>query len=69
MNDRPKIPDAEARAHSIANWRETIRKIDALNSTLDELIAMVEAENLRSPLTLYRLNKLNRTESLEQTTN
>jgi hypothetical protein len=56
-----KIPDAETRARSIANWRKTIRKIDALNYTLDELIAMVEAENRRSPLMLYRLNKLDRT--------
>jgi hypothetical protein len=66
---QPKIPDAETRARSVANWRETIRKIDALTYALDELIAMVEAENRRSPLTLYRLNKLDRAKSLEQTPN
>ncbi|MDF0555971.1 hypothetical protein [Kamptonema sp. UHCC 0994] len=56
MNNQLKIPDAETRARNVANWRETIRKIDALTLSLDELIAMVEEHNRRSPLT-YRLNK------------
>lgn len=30
MNDKPRIPDAETRARSVANWRKTIRKIDNL---------------------------------------
>jgi len=58
MNDKPIIPDAETRARSVANWRETIRKIDNLTYQLDELIAMVEEHNRRSPLTAYRLGKL-----------
>ena len=57
MNHQLKIPDAETRARNVANWRETIRKIDALTLSLDELIAMVEEHNRRSPLTTYRLNK------------
>ncbi|MGK7901705.1 MAG: hypothetical protein AB4352_09865 [Hormoscilla sp.] len=58
MNDKQRIPDAETRARSVANWRETIRKIDNLTYELDELIAMVEEHNRRSPLTAYRLGKL-----------
>jgi len=58
MNDKPRIPDAETRARSVANWRETIRKIDALTYQLDELLAMVEEHNRRSPLTAYRLGNL-----------
>lgn len=54
MNNQKKIPDAETRARSVANWRETIRKIDALTLALDELIAMVEEHNRNSPLTVYR---------------
>lgn len=58
MNDKPRIPDAETRARSVANWRKTIRKIDNLTYQLDELIAMVEEHNRHSPLTAYRLGKL-----------
>lgn len=58
MNDKQRIPDAETRARSVANWRQTIRKIDNLTYELDELIAMVEEHNRRSPLTAYRLGKL-----------
>ncbi|MCB8759377.1 hypothetical protein L2E68_06920 [Planktothrix agardhii 1029] len=57
MNKTRTIPDAETRARSVANWREVIRKIDAVTLALDELIAMVEEHNRHSPLTLYRLAK------------
>ncbi len=57
MNDQKKIPDAETRTRSVANWRETIRKIDALTLALDELIAMVEENNRKSSLTAYRVGK------------
>lgn len=57
MNHRPQIPDAETRAQAVANWRETIGKIDALTLSLDELLAMVEDCKRRSPLTAYRLDK------------
>jgi hypothetical protein len=57
MNKPRTIPDAETRARSVANWREAIRKIDAVTLALDELIAMVEEHNRHSPLTLYRLAK------------
>jgi hypothetical protein len=57
MNKPRTIPDAETRARSVANWREAIRKIDAVTLALDELIAMVEEHNRHSPLTLYRLGK------------
>lgn len=57
MNKPRTIPDAETRARSVANWREAIRKIDAVTLALDELIAMVEEHNRHSPLNLYRLAK------------
>ena len=57
MNNQKKIPDAETRARSVANWRETIRKIDTLTLALDELIAMVEEHNRNSLLTAYRAGK------------
>jgi hypothetical protein len=66
MNNQQKIPDAETRARSIANWRETNQKIDALTLVLDELIAMVEAENRRTPLTVHRLGKLNQSKLLDR---
>jgi hypothetical protein len=43
MHNQKKIPDAETRARSVANWRETIRKVDALTLALGELIAMLNA--------------------------
>ena len=36
MNKPRTIPDAETRARSVANWREAIRKIDAVTLALDE---------------------------------
>lgn len=65
MNNPRTIPDAETRARSVANWREAIRKIDAVTLALDELIAMVEEHNRHSPLTLYRLGRY-KGEAVEQ---
>jgi hypothetical protein len=65
MNKPRTVPDAETRARSVANWREAIRKIDAVTLALDELIAMVEEHNRHSPLTLYRLAKY-KGEAVEQ---
>ena len=42
MNNKPKIPDAETRARSVANMRETCRQLELVTLELDELIAMVE---------------------------
>ena len=44
MNDKPRIPDPETRARSVANMRETCRQLDLWNLELDELIAMVETD-------------------------
>jgi hypothetical protein len=51
------IPDAETRAQNVANWKETILRLDALNLELDHLIAIVEAENRKNPVMLHRLRK------------
>ncbi|MBC6481412.1 MAG: hypothetical protein GDA56_30320 [Hormoscilla sp. GM7CHS1pb] len=58
MNNKPRIPDAQTRAKNVARMREAIRQIDAFTYQLDELLAMVEEHNRRSPLTAYRLGKL-----------
>ena len=47
MNNKPKIPDAETRARSVANMRETCRQLELVTLELDELIAMVEMDLCR----------------------
>ncbi len=39
----PKIPDAETRERLVAQLRESNRKLDIFNLSLDELIAKLEA--------------------------
>ncbi len=39
----PKIPDAETRKRLVAQLRESNRKLDIFNLSLDELIAKLEA--------------------------
>ena len=47
MNNKPKIPDAQTRARSVANMRETSRQLELVTLELDELIAMVEVDLCR----------------------
>ena len=39
----PRIPDAETRERLVAQLRESNRKLDIFNLSLDELIAKLEA--------------------------
>ena len=57
MTHHPRIPDPETRARSVARLREACKMLDALNLFLDDAIAQVEAENRKSPLYAYRLQK------------
>jgi len=57
MNNERKIPNPKTRAKNVARMRDAIRQVDALTLKLDELIAMVEEHNRRSPLTVHRLGK------------
>ena len=52
-----RIPNPERFQRAAKRLRETCRELDALNLQLDELIAKVEADIRRSPLTQYRLKR------------
>ena len=47
-----RIPNPEGFQRAAKRLQETCRELDALNLQLDELIAKVEADIRRSPLTL-----------------
>ena len=51
------LPDPQKVQKTVRELREVCRQFDALNYTLDELIAQVEAEIRNSPLTIHRLRK------------
>ncbi len=57
MDDKPKLPEPEIIDKTLNNLRSVCQQLDALTLQLDELIAMVEADIRRSPLTNYRLKK------------
>jgi hypothetical protein len=57
MTSHQIIPDAQTRAQNVARMREANLRLDALNLQLDHLIAMVETENRKNPVTLHRLGK------------
>ena len=62
-----RTPDPVAFERMALRLRENCREWDALNLQLDELIAKVEADIRRSPLTQYRLNRAKQsTESVGQ---
>jgi hypothetical protein len=54
---KPLIPDPQKIQKTVLNLRKVCRQFDALNCTLDELIAQIESEIRNSPLTSYRLGK------------
>ena len=66
MNHHPRITDPETRARAVDRLREACRMLDALNLFLDDALALlgglspiaqVEAENRKSPLYAYRLQR------------
>jgi len=58
MTQQPQLPDPEKVKQTVAKMREVCRQFDSLNFALDELIAQIEADIRRSPLTTYRLGKI-----------
>lgn len=54
MNNKPRIPDAQTRALSVARMREISTMFDAQIMLLDELIAKLEADNRNNPINVYR---------------
>ena len=47
MTKQPRIPDLETRQQNVARMREACRMLDAWTLKLDEVIAMLEADNRR----------------------
>jgi hypothetical protein len=58
MTQQPALPDLEKVQQTVAKMREVCYQFDALNLALDELIAQIEADIRQSPLTVYRLRKV-----------
>lgn len=51
------LPDPEKVQKTVVELQEVYWQFDALNCTLDDLIAQVDVEIQNSPLTSYRLRK------------
>lgn len=47
MTQQPRIPDLETRQQNVARMRESCHQLDIVNSKLDEVLAMLEADNRR----------------------
>jgi hypothetical protein len=54
MNEQKQLPDPEKVKQTVAMLRDSNRMLEAWTQTLDELIAMVEADIRNSPINVYR---------------
>jgi hypothetical protein len=59
----PISPDSQKIQKTVVELQAVCQQFDALNFTLDELIAQVDAEIQNSPLTIYHLRKSRETQS------
>jgi hypothetical protein len=59
----PIRPDPQKIQKTVVELQEVCRQFDALNFTLDELIAHIDAEIQNSPLTIYHLRKSRATQN------
>ena len=67
MSETPKFPDAEVIEKTVRNLRGVCQRLDALTLSLDELIAIVEADIRNSPINVYRRENAKRlAESVKQ---
>ncbi|MFB2972336.1 hypothetical protein ACE1CD_25525 [Aerosakkonema sp. BLCC-F183] len=64
MIQKPPLPDLEKVKQTVSRMREVCRQFDRLNLALDELIAQIEADIRNSPLTAYRLGRMNKSDKL-----
>lgn len=65
MNEQHSIPDAETRTRSVAKLQELVKQWDQLIVDIDELNAKLEADIQNSPLTVYRLRRMQKTTQSE----
>lgn len=54
MNEQKQIPDPEKVKQTVAMLRDSNRMLEAWTQTLDELIAIVEADIRNSPINVHR---------------
>lgn len=54
MSETPKLPEPEVIQKTVRNLRGVCKRLDALTLSLDELIAMVEADIRNSPINVHR---------------
>ena len=67
MNEQRQLPDPEKVKQTVAMLRDSNRMLEAWTQTLDELIAMVEADIRNSPINVYRRENAKRlAESVKQ---
>ncbi|MBD1815499.1 hypothetical protein NDA07_11090 [Microcoleus vaginatus DQ-U2] len=67
MSETPKLPDREVIQNTMRNLLGVCQRLDALTLSLDELIAMVEADIRNSAINVHRREKAKRlAESVKQ---
>jgi hypothetical protein len=67
MNEQRQLPDPEKVKQTVAMLRDSNRMLEAWTQTLDELIAIVEADIRNSPINVYRRENAKRlAESVKQ---
>jgi hypothetical protein len=67
MNEQKQIPDPEKVKQTVAMLRDSNRMLEAWTQTLDELIAIVEADIRNSPINVHRRENAKRlAESVKQ---
>jgi len=67
MNQQRQLPEPEKVKNTVAMLRESNRMLETWTQTLDELVAMVEADIRNSPINVYRReNVKRRAESVKQ---
>jgi hypothetical protein len=67
MSETPKLPNPEVIQKTVRNLRGVCQRLDALTLSLDELIAMVEADIRNSPINVHRRENAKRlAESVKQ---
>lgn len=57
MTQRIQQPNKDAFARSVNRLREACRQLEALTLLMDDTIAQIEAENQKSSLYLYRIQR------------
>ena len=60
MTEKAKLPSPEAINRATDRLSKACDMLDALNVFLDDALAQIEAENRKSPLYVYRLQRAKR---------